>query len=525
MPWRLAPSRILVSFRFSVRTMSTRTFNDAVDKLNSLQSNYAAIEASRASGGRMTQYAKHEMIEYLGRIGYSVTDLNQLNVIHVTGTKGKGSTCAFVDSIIRSTTPHRKIGLFTSPHLVSVRERIRINGVPISEEDFVRFFFEVWDRLEQNDQREYSSTPPKPMYFKFLNLMAYHAFLTLKVDTTILEVGVGGEYDSTNIVPKPIVTGVTSLGLDHVIILGATLDKIAWQKGGIYKEDVPAYTVPQPPEALEVLRSRAMEKMASSFHVVHPIPELSSLPLGLAGKHQLQNATLALHLADTYLKAQGDVQGDIAQLTEPLNEAYMRGLRATKWPGRCQTVPDPDDSKSTWFLDGAHTVESLTSCAEWFVSPGLGIKPEATRVLIFNCTHGRSGAELLGALQAGFKAQIQLHESATPAEQLFDHVIFCPNVTYSDGTFKGEFTQKGLDEKDLAQLKTQTELANAWKIMIPTFPEARIHVVPSIEHAVKTVKHLRSTQDTPVDALVTGSLLLVGGLIDVANLTKSALEI
>ncbi|KAG8821163.1 Folylpolyglutamate synthetase, partial [Serendipita sp. 399] len=139
-------------------------------------------------------------------------------------------------------------------------------------------------------------------------------------------------------------------------------------------EGVPAYTVPQPTGALEVLRSRATEKMASSFHVVQPAAELFSLPLGLAGKHQLQNAALALHLADTYLKAQGDVEGKGTPLATPFSDTYVRGLRDTKWPGRCQTVSDPEDSKSTWFLDGAHTVESLTSCAEWFVSPGLGIK-------------------------------------------------------------------------------------------------------------------------------------------------------
>ena len=84
-------------------------------------------------------------------------------------------------------------------------------------------------------QRKYEITPSKPMYFKYINLVAYHAFLSMKVDTTILEVGLGGEYDSTNIVPKPIVTGVTALGLDHTAILGKTLKEIAWQKAGIFK--------------------------------------------------------------------------------------------------------------------------------------------------------------------------------------------------------------------------------------------------------------------------------------------------
>ncbi|PVG03448.1 FolC bifunctional protein [Serendipita vermifera] len=504
--------------------MSTRCFDDAIDKLNSLQSNFAAIEASRASGGRMVQFAKHETVEYLNRIGYTVEDLNRLNVIHVTGTKGKGSTCAFVDSLLRATVPNRKVGLFTSPHLVSVRERIRINGEPISEELFVKFFYEVWDRLEANDTRKYPSTPPKPMYFKYLNLVAYHAFLTLQVDTAILEVGIGGEYDSTNIVPRPIVTGVTSLGLDHITVLGKTIQEIAWQKGGIYKEGVPAYTVNQPPEAMEVLEKRAAEKKSSSFFVVPVIPELEQIELGLAGKHQLQNASLALHLVQAYLKAKPADSGAPNSNVTPFSEEQKAGLINARWPGRCQTVEDPQYPKSRWFLDGAHTIESLACCGEWFVSPGLGIS-DAKRILIFNCTHGRTGSTLLNALLDSFKSKLVSNELDTNIETFFDHVIFCTNVTYSDGTFKGEFTQKGLDEADLAQLKTQTDLANAWKDLVPAFAKEQIHVVPSIEHAVHLVNKARKDTGKPVDALVTGSLLLVGGLIEVAGLTQVALKV
>jgi folylpolyglutamate synthase len=119
------------------------------------------------------------------------------------------------------------VGLYTSPHLVSVRERIQIDGKPISEEDFTRFFFEVWDRLDPER--------PLPMFFKMLTLVAYHAFISLGVNATILEVGIGGRYDTTNVVPKPIVTGITALGLDHTAILGKTLSEIAWQKAGIFK--------------------------------------------------------------------------------------------------------------------------------------------------------------------------------------------------------------------------------------------------------------------------------------------------
>lgn len=165
------------------------------------------------------------------------------------------------------------------------------------------------------------------------------------------------------------------------------------------------------------------------------------------------------------------------------------------------------------------------------------------RVLIFNCTHGRTGSTLLGALLSSFKAKVEASKQEIDIDTFFDDVIFCTNVTYSDGTFKGgklprilyhrrdidislsEFTQKGLDEKDLAQLKTQTDLAAAWKELVPSFPEDHIHVLPSIQHAVNVVGRVRKANERPVDVLVTGSLLLVGGLIEVAGLTKAALEI
>jgi folylpolyglutamate synthase len=195
-----------------------------------------------------------------------------LNVIHITGTKGKGSTSAFVDSLVRHTElksnddDRPTVGLYTSPHLVQVRERIRLDGQPIPEELFAKYFWQVWDRLEENERRANPEmTPVRPVYFRYLTLLAYHIFLTLQVKCTILEVGIGGRYDSTNIVPKPIVTGITTLGLDHTALLGNTIEEIAYQKAGIFKPQCEAVSVKQTEGARVVLEKEASKVGVSVY--------------------------------------------------------------------------------------------------------------------------------------------------------------------------------------------------------------------------------------------------------------------
>ncbi|KAF9451644.1 FolC bifunctional protein [Macrolepiota fuliginosa MF-IS2] len=501
---------------------STRAYRDAIDHLNSLQSNAAVLDAVRASGGRSSEFAIPEMLEYLERIGYKPNDLNALNVIHITGTKGKGSTSAFVNSILQHTKPSWKVGLYTSPHLVAVRERIRVNGIPISEEDFTRYFYEVWDKLVENDHRRLPQTSLMPGYFRFLTLLAFHAFLKMKVDVTILEVGVGGTYDSTNIVPKPVVTGITALGIDHVSVLGKTLKEIAWQKGGIFKEGTPAISVAQPSEGMEIIEQRAKELQASSFKVVKPSDILLKVPLGLAGKHQIQNAAIAVELARTFLQGCGAFENTN---TDELPQTFAEGLKATKWPGRCQVVSDPVERNLTWYLDGAHTLESLDCCMEWFLTPGVGVtsKDEVSlptkRILVFNCTSGRSGQTFLEVINDKIATWTSQN---TQSLTFFDQVIFCTNVTYADGHFKGDLTTKAISDKELVQLTTQNQLATAWSSILPDYLPSNVHVLPSIEHAINHIKRINDSS-VVVKILVAGSLHLVGGVVEVAGLSKVAL--
>lgn len=219
---------------------------------------------------------------------------------------------------------------------------------------------------------------------------------------------------------------------------------------------MPAYTVDQPPEAMEVLRNRALEKkvnssayrnpatkstsQASFFKVVPVRSDVKNIPLGLAGDHQQQNASLAVHLAHSYFTARPLETGAEPSTTRELDslpETYIEGLKNARWPGRCQAVEDPTYSTSVWFLDGAHTTESLACCGEWFIAPGLGLNRGAKRVFIFNCTHGRNGMKLLGALLSSFQERMEANNSDATLDTFFDDVIFCTNVTYADGTFKG----------------------------------------------------------------------------------------
>lgn len=426
---------------FSTMTQNARGYAEAIDALNSLQSNAATIEAVRRSGKTVNEFNEPEMTEYLERIGHKRADLDRIHVIHITGTKGKGSTAAFCDALLRQVRPagSGKIGLYTSPHMVAVRERIRIDGVPLSESDFSKYFWEVWDSLEARPERQFEMTPLRPVYFRFMTLLAFHVFISLQVSATLLEVGIGGMYDSTNIVQHPVVTGVSPLGLDHTAILGNTLEEIAVQKAGIFKQDAPAYSSEQPQAALAELEKYAKKVRASEFHVVRQLPGIETVALGLPGDHQQINASLAVALVQAF--ASSDVgraiyPGAEAQLGAnddcALSPAVRRGLEQAFWPGRCQTVPAAETAGANYYLDGAHTVESIELCVRWFAHQVA--EHRAPHMLVFNCTNGRSGRVLLGAALSELEKLLDGGSDAPKhARTFFNRVYFCTNNTFAHG--------------------------------------------------------------------------------------------
>lgn len=286
-----------------------------------------------------------------------------MNIIHITGTKGKGSTCAFTRCFLRThglrTGFPKRIGLYTSPDLQCTRERIQINDQPISEDLFTRYFFEIWEALDLGNTAETKTSRRQPRYLQLLALLAFHTFIKENVDAAIFETHHGGEYDATNVIRKPIVTGITSLGLDHVAQLGPTVEDIAWHKGGIFKSGVPAFSVIQEPGPSEILRKRAVERKTDLIFVE---PSSCSLPDNNNNRRvlgvpvQRLNCSLALQLAAKFLQLKGS-----ENVLD--NDDISRGIDSFSWIGRFEII---DYGDSQWFLDGAHNTLSLEHTAEWF---------------------------------------------------------------------------------------------------------------------------------------------------------------
>ncbi|KAH6633964.1 Mur ligase [Chaetomium sp. MPI-SDFR-AT-0129] len=491
---------------------TTRTYNDAIDALNSLQTPFAVIEARRRAGVRPDAASVREMRAYLARLGYTPRDLDRLNIVHVAGTKGKGSTCAFVDSILSryttpsntdtttnetTATPRRKIGLFTSPHLIAVRERIRIDSTPISEALFAKYFFQVWDRLEQNpdiaaDQAEPGS---KPIYSRYLTLMSYHVFLSEGVDVAVYETGIGGEYDATNVVERPVASGISTLGIDHVFALGNTVDKIAWHKAGIMKPGSPAFTIEQVPSAGEVLKERAAEK-GVDLQVLDIDPRLEGVKIRPDAVFQKKNATLGIALAETALKK---LDPGFVRDSKALPREFVEGLEQVVWRGRCEVK---DEGNVIWHVDGAHTVDSLKMAARWFVEECTGRKEGGRKVLIFNQQGRTEAVDFLDGLC----------ETVEKTGKGFEHVIFCTNVTYAKTGYKRDFVNRQHDPKDIEEMTQQRIFAERWKQLDPS---ANILLIPTIEEAINTAREFAKEDEPPVQALITGSLHLVGGALGI----------
>jgi len=242
-------------------------------------------------------------------------------IIHVAGTNGKGSVCAMIDSICRAA--NHRTGLFTSPHLVTYRERIRVNGEMIAPEEVARGLSALRETIRDWD--------PHPTFFEITTALALDQFKKKECEVIVLETGLGGRLDATNAL-LPVVSVLTPIGYDHEEWLGHTLELIAGEKAGIIKPRVPVVSAKQQSAAENVIRARASECDAPLEFVIEPYP---ASPVGLAGAHQRQNAAIAV----AALWAGGIAVSE---------DAIARGLAKIDWPARFQRW----DERT--IIDGAH---------------------------------------------------------------------------------------------------------------------------------------------------------------------------
>ncbi len=296
--------------------------------------------------------------------------------VHVAGTKGKGSTCAMLAAVLEAAG--YRTGLYTSPHLHTFRERIQVDGAFIPESTFADLAREIRPLVEQD--KELTT-------FEVATAMAFAYFAQVGIEVAVVEVGLGGRLDATNVI-VPLVSVITTIGHDHMHILGKTLSEIATEKAGIIKEGIPVVTAPQQPAALAVIQTRCTQKGAQlhevgrellwratdatldgqTFTVAHRSNRghgedkapYKALCTPLLGKHQLRNAAVVLATVET-LRQDGFKIGDAA---------VRQGLSQVMWPARFEVM----GREPFFVVDGAHNVDSARSLAQTLTQffPALG---------------------------------------------------------------------------------------------------------------------------------------------------------
>jgi len=285
---------------------------------------------------------------------------NAFRSILIAGTNGKGSTGAMLESILRHQS--LKTGYYTSPHLIDIRERIQINRKLISKQEFEHVLSKVFDAIDSMIASARLETPPT--YFEVLTASAFLHFQQSKIDFAVVEVGLGGRFDATNVISQ-IVSVITSIDYDHEEFLGKSLAQIAFEKAGIFKSKIPAVLGPLPPEATETILDVAAQlncrvskfdpSAIENLHLVEgfPVFNFRNLPVrvNLRGRYQANNAGVALIVCETIRSIGFDIS----------DNAIIEGLAKVEWPGRLDLLQqDPPV-----LLDCAHNPMGVRSLAEF----------------------------------------------------------------------------------------------------------------------------------------------------------------
>ena len=331
------------------------------------------------------KFSKKNSAEHTGFLLNSLGNpQDAVKVIHVAGTNGKGSVCAYLDAMLRSEGV--RTGLFTSPHLVKINERIVIDGSPISDDAFVFIFDKVLSGVKKMEDRGM----PHPTFFEFLFVMGLTAFAEAGADYVVLETGLGGRLDATNTVAHPLVSVITSIGMDHMEYLGDTKEKIAAEKAGIIKPHVPVVFWDEEPSVSRVIVEKAKKNGAETvpvseqevgffnfknktvdFSMRSGYYEYIRVCLHTPAVYQRQNAALAvraLEVLNRKLTKEGSAAKRISR------EAIEEGLSAAHWSGRMEEV------LPGVVIDGAHNEDGVSAFLESVQRDGC----EGRRSLLFS---------------------------------------------------------------------------------------------------------------------------------------------
>ena len=373
----------------------------------------------------------------------------KLKVIHIGGTNGKGSTIVFLKNMLEKLG--LRVGVFSSPYLIHYTDQISINGESILEERLEALMADYRSLLEGEAAANLQGTTE----FEIITAIAYDYFASEQVDVAIMEVGMGGLLDSTNVC-QPILTGITTIGLDHVALLGDTLEAIADQKAGIIKQGIPLVTGRIAPEALTVIDRIAEGKDAprlaygKDYQVRHQESVVAGeifdytssvrqgrFQTGLLGLHQIENAGMAIALLDTFCQEDGR---ELAS-----NDLVSQALEETRWPGRLEVVSrDP-----LMILDGAHNPHAIKALIATLQERFAGYHKE----ILFTCIKTKDLEDMLDLLGGMPDTELILthfDDSRATAESVLKEAAKSRNLSYQD--WQDFLEQKLIDKKEEKQI-------------------------------------------------------------------------
>ncbi|XP_001989087.2 folylpolyglutamate synthase [Drosophila grimshawi] len=465
---------------------------------------------SKTSGDQMDPNITHTL-QCLSQTGLEPEQLLSLPVIQVAGTKGRGTTCLLVESILRA---HGiKTGVLCAPHLFLTNERIRIDGAPLEETKFTQLFDELQSQLGQMQ--------PPPSYNKLLTVMAFHAFRNDSVDVAIVEIGSACAGDCTNISGHAETIGISSLGWEQNFSLGNSLRDIAWAKAAIMKKDASIYTSASQTECCEVLGQRA-KQLGVELHRVPGIPayiesnlDCKQLLNGINFGVKL-NASLAIQLAYDYLRRyQPEYVAGLEHNSTQLTPGTKRGLELFERRGQFEIMKHDIFNVH---LDCADTLESMMMCREWFYTRTRSSR--FPKILLFSKVNEYNSKDLLTILRHNTR---------------FEEAGFVPSPSYFEGEPVAELEQEsnkdengnaGISWKDMEELQRARRNASNWRSLCEeTGTRDNSHLSISIEaffdHLRDKYGKQRYGMRNELDVLVTGSRELVAGTINYIQQLKN----